>query len=400
MKILKVIHGFPPDYMAGSEVYSFILTKELNKQGINTSVFTRVENEFDKPYKIYEEVFNNINIYRINKPQKDYCYEDKFYDEKIEKIFTEHLKNIKPDLIHFGHLSHLSINLAKIAKTFNLPLVFTIHDFWLFCVKGQMLNKEGKICPKPSIEACLKCSNYPTNKKQVKKSFKLMEELRESIDIFISPSRFLQNFFIENGVDKEKIIYQKYGFETKKIKEKKFILQENKKLRFAFMGRLIPSKGIKILSEAFKSLPEEKLEIYGNIGSNKRFLEAKNIIFKGKYNNNNINAVLENIDILIVPSIWYENSPLVIQEALLAGVIVLTSELGGMAELIQDGVNGFTFKANDTSDLIAVIKKLSQNPKLCTKLDKKRKSSVASIEDDVKKLKKIYKELVCKHQKE
>ncbi len=103
------------------------------------------------------------------------------------------------------------------------------------------------------------------------------------------------------------------------------------------MGELYPTKGIKLLVDTFRELRGETLYIYGAIGVQKRFLESDNIIFKGSYDNNTIDEVLNSIDILIVPSTWYENSPLVIQEAFLAGVPVITSEIGGMAELVKDG---------------------------------------------------------------
>jgi glycosyltransferase involved in cell wall biosynthesis len=393
MRVLKVIHGFPPDYMAGSEVYSYHLVKELINQNVETFVFTRVENEFDNNYKIYNEQYENINIQRVNKPKKDYLYEDKFYDKNIDKIFENYLLEIKPDIVHIGHLSHLSTNIIKIIKKYNIPIVYTIHDFWLYCVKGQMINQNNEICKKPSIENCLVCSNYLVQYRQVEETFKHMREVISLIDIFISPSHTLRDFFIKQGVDKDKIKYLKYGFNTQKIEFNKKIFTKTSKIKFGFMGRVIPTKGIKVLVEAFKELPEETLSIYGNIGVQKRFLETKNIIFKGQYNNNNINEVLKNIDVLIVPSIWYENAPLVIQEAFLAGIIVITSDIGGMAELVKDKVNGFTFKAGSSEELKKLIKKISNNPTILNNLVSS-KDMVVDIKDDIKEIVKIYKALL------
>ena len=393
MKILKVIHGFPPDYMAGSEVYSYHLVKELINQDIETFVFTRVENEFDDNYKIYNEKFEDIQIQRVNKPKRDYLYEDKFYDDKIDKIFKEYLASIKPDIVHFGHLSHLSTNLIKIVKEFNIPIVYTIHDFWLYCVKGQMINQDGVICENPSVENCTQCSNYVVNSKQIEESQKHMKEVIELIDIFISPSHTLKDFFINQGIDKDKIQYLKYGFNTKKIIYNKKVFTQNSKINFGFMGRVIPTKGIKVLVDTFKKLPNEKLSIYGNIGIQKRFLETKNIVFKGAYDNNNINTVLNDIDVLIVPSIWYENAPLVIQEAFLAGIPVITSDIGGMAELVKDKINGFTFKVGSCEELEILIKNISNNPIILNNLVSSR-NIVVDIEDDVKEIIKIYEELI------
>ena len=395
MRVLKVIHGFPPDYMAGSEVYSYHLVKELINQDIETFVFTRVENEFDDNYKIYNEQFENINIQRVNKPKRDYLYEDKFYDHEMDAIFKKYLESVNPDVVHFGHLSHLSTNLIKIVKELSIPIIYTIHDFWLFCVKGQMINQNEDICSNPSIDNCTKCSSYVVTKEQILQSTNHMEEIINMVDVFISPSITLRDFFINNGVDENKIKYLKYGFNTDKITYNKKIFNENSKINFGFMGRIIPTKGIKVLVDTFKELDSEKLSIYGNIGVQKRFLETNNIIFKGGYDNNTINQVLEDIDVLIVPSIWYENAPLVIQEAFLAGIPVITSNIGGMSELVQDGVNGFTFEVGDSKDLKRVITMISRDPLILNKLSNARES-VVDIKDDVTKTIEIYKNLVCK----
>lgn len=394
MRVVKVIHGFPPDYMAGSEVYSYHLAKELIKQSIETFVFTRVENEFDKNYKIYDEKFEDINIQRVNKPKRDYLYEDKFYDANMDKIFKKYLEKIKPDIVHFGHLSHLSTNLIKIAKEFNIPIVYTIHDFWLFCIKGQMINQNGEICEIPSIDNCTKCSNYVVDNNKVEQSFNHMKEIINLVDVFISPSHILRDFFIQQGVDSHRIKYLKYGFNTEKIIYNKKVFTKDSKINFGFMGRVIPTKGIKVLVDSFKMLPNERLSIYGNTGVQKRFLETDNIIFKGGYDNNTINKVLNDIDVLIVPSIWYENAPLVIQEAFLAGIPVLTSNIGGMSELVKDGMNGFTFKVGDSKDLTLLIKKISNNPPLLNNLQNSR-DMVVDIQDDTKEIVKIYKGLLC-----
>ena len=393
MKILKVIHGFPPDYMAGSEVYSYHLVKELINQNIDTYVFTRVENEFDENYKVYNEKYENIAIRRVNKPKRDYLYSDKFYDEEMDTLFKAYLQEVNPDVVHFGHLSHLSTNLIKIVKDFNIPIVYTIHDFWLFCVKGQMINQNGVICEKPSIENCTKCSNYVVTRDEVGASTEHMREMIDMIDVFISPSHTLRDFFITQGVDDKKIKYLKYGFNTQKIQYNKKVFTSNSKINFGFMGRVIPTKGVQVLVDTFKRLPNEKLSIYGGIGVQKRFLETENICFKGSYDNNTINQVLEDIDVLIVPSIWYENAPLVIQEAFLAGIPVITSNIGGMSELVEDGVSGFTFEVGNSQDLEKIIRKISDNPTLLNEL-KNVRNSVVDIEDDVKEIINIYEGLL------
>lgn len=381
LNILKVIHGFPPDYMAGSEVYSYTFCKELLRKGFKVNVFTRIENEFDAPYTTYRENIDGIDVLRINKP-KDYNYKDKFYDKSIDEIFEAYLLEIQPDIIHFGHVCHLSVNLIKIAKKHNKKIVYTLHDFWLSCVKGQLINKENKICSGPSVEKCAACSPYCTNIYEVKNILDDMKEIRDLVDLYISPSNTVKNFFINQGIPKDKIIYQHYGFNYNNIKYRKRFYTKNSNITFAFLGRIVPTKGIKVLCDAFTELPYLDIYIYGNIGGSKRFLEKDNIHFMGGYHNNDIKNILDKIDVLIVPSTWLENSPLVMQEAFLAGVTVIASNIGGMKELIGEN-EGFLFEANNYKALKSTIENITSNPEILNSI-KDNRHKVLSIEDDAK----------------
>lgn len=393
MRVLKIIHGFPPDYMAGSEVYSYHLVKELKRQNIETFVFTRSENQFDDEYTIYDELFESIPVKRVNKPKRDYRYYQKFYDKRLEGIFEDYLKELMPDIVHIGHLCHLSTNIIKIIKSYNIPIVFTIHDFWMYCVKGQLVNRKGEICEGPGHSQCKQCSPFMVTTNEVEETAKHIGESLKLVDRFISPSHTLRDFFISQGVAGEKISYLKYGFDTRKIEFRPKRFSKESKINFGFMGRVIPSKGIKVLTEAFKELPGVNLNIYGGIGAEKRFLESDNVRFKGRYDNNKIDDVLSEIDVLIVPSTWYENAPLVIQEAFLAGIPVITSDIGGMKELVEDGVNGFTFEVNSSSALKEVIERIVADPELINDLQHSREL-VVDIRDDSEEIIKIYRELL------
>jgi len=389
MKIVKVIHGFPPDYMAGSEIYSYHLVKALRSQGEDVSVFTSVENAFDPEYKVYDERYQDIPVRRVNKFRRDYQYQDKFYDCKMDNLFKAYLDELKPDLVHFGHLSHLSTQLIPITKSeYGLPIVFTIHDFWMFCVKGQLINHDGKICQCPSVTRCLACSPYHPTKSEVEKTLQRMQSVIDLVDIFLSPSYTLRDFYIKQGVPKEKVVYSKYGFDTRKISYRPKSYTQQSKIKFGFMGRIIPTKGIRVLIDAFKGI-DATLNIYGQIGKEKRFLQFDNIHFKGGYDNHSIQSVLASISVLIVPSLWYENSPLVIQEAFLAGIPVITSNIGGMKELVNDGVNGYLFEVGNAQSLQNLVLKITANPIMLNSLTVSPQD-VRDIQEDAQFVRQIY----------
>ena len=402
MKVLQIIHGFPPHYMAGSEVYTYNLTKELLKS-VDVSVFTRIENPYEKPYAFVDETFEGICIRRVNKPQRDYTLKDKYLDEKMDQAFRDYIKAYQPDIVHFGHLSHLSTNLINIAKEeFNLPVIYTIHDFWLFCFRGQFIDPKMNLCPEYSIENCYDCA------KKTFKEYATMEDVNEyrnhmlrvinNIDLFLSPSHYLRNFFIKNGIDEQKVIYSKYGFDKNVIqfKTKHYVKGDN--INFGFIGRVISVKGIRLLLEAFGELGLQKnrLLIFGNIGKDEVFLRMyanENVDFMGGYKNGEINEVLDGVDVLVVPSVWYENSPLVIQEAFLAGIPVITSNKGGMAELVENGVDGFTFELGNKDALKRQMETIALDPTILNEM-KIDRNKVRSIEDDARSVLEIYRGVI------
>ena len=134
MRVLIVIHGYPPFYMAGSEVYTYNLARELAKTN-DVFVFHRIEDKKMPLYRYEDKQESGVNIRYINnyEPENTTFY-DKYLNPVIDDAFREYVKLVQPDVVHIGHLSHLSTQIPIIVKKeFGLPVLFTIHDFWMFC---------------------------------------------------------------------------------------------------------------------------------------------------------------------------------------------------------------------------------------------------------------------------
>lgn len=198
------------------------------------------------------------------------------------------------------------------------------------------------------------------------------------VDAFIVPSLFVRNTFLNFGIPQRKIIFLRHGFNLDYFKNTQ--KSGSDKLRFAFIGNILPAKGVHILIEAFNRIKDKNVElkIYGDEVSYKGMLEDylgrirkmaknKNIIFMGRFENKNIGDVFREIDVLIVPSVWQENSPLVIQEAFAAKTAVIASNIGGIPELISDGVNGLLFETNSHDSLYGKMKFIIANPRVLEK---------------------------------
>lgn len=399
MKILKVIHGYPMRYNAGSEVYSQTLCHALSNKH-EVQVFTREENTFAPDYTIRNEtdsINSRIKLNLVNIPLEKHRYQYRIaeVDQQLEKV----LLTFKPDIVHIGHLNHLSTSLVtKIPK--NIPIIYTLHDYWLMCPRGQFLqrspdniNEIWGLCEgQDDLKCAMRCYfGYFSGAKEdffcdsdywshwIKRRKDYIRDLVARVDYFIAPSQYLLAKFSDYfSVPDKKLIYLDYGFDLKRLRKRVRI--PNEPFVFGYIGTHIPAKGIQLLIEAFGKLKGTALlRIWGrsrgeNTSALKEIAEklpadiCQRIEWLPEYNNQQIATdVFDKVDAIVVPSIWYENSPLVIHEALQVRVPIITADVGGMAEYVQHRVNGLLFKHRDITSLATEMQFLLDNPKLAIK---------------------------------
>lgn len=219
------------------------------------------------------------------------------------------------------------------------------------------------------------------------------------LDAIAVPTKLMYDIFVENGIKPELLEHIPYGLDTSRL-----VVHQNKtpsdKLRIGFIGTLYEHKGTDLLIRAFQALPvtaKAQLTIYGDTNQfpeytskleelcKKGCANSDKITFAGTFANEKLGEVLENMDVLVVPSRWYENTPLVIQSALATKTPVIATDLGGMSELIQPGVNGLLFTLNDVDSLKQQLEKLLNNPQLLLAMRNniKPERTIAQMVDDL-----------------
>ena len=396
MRILEVIHGYPPRYNAGSEIYTQLVSEGLSRNGHEVAVFCRQENPYVEEFGLNVEEKNGIRLYVIN----HYSSKDKFRTGAIEDKFRQVMAAEMPDVVHIGHLNHLSTGIPSISKQKGAAVVYTLHDYWLACPRGQFLQmtpdssgnwpectgQEDKRC----AEKCYSRMHAGTaDMHHLDISYwtawinSRMNEIRrqlDSIDVLVSPSlHVLARLSSELDLKPSKIVLERYGFDHSRLEGRK--RRAERHIVFGYIGRIVPAKGVNSLIEAFGALSTRaKLRIWGS-ASFPDDMALRNIIdsmppdrvadveWAGPYNNREIvQTVLNNVDVIVAPSIWDENSPLVIQEALHARVPVICPDQGGMAELVSNGVNGLTFRHRDVHDLAAKMQIAADSPEYVSML--------------------------------
>lgn len=427
MKILFIIHDFLPDHQAGAEIYTYLLAKELSKKH-EVCIFFTEANPLNVSYKVGKRFYDKLQCIEVLRPLPIDLLGEPYKNEKMEDFFQTVLSEFKPDIIHFQHLLFHSFSYPGIAKQHNIPTLFTLHDFWLACPRwGQRLRWNLEICYTVEREKCADClTKRPANLNKFSLS-SLYHALRKKntpnttidrlsslkdrddqaiatikdVDLFIAPSPFLRDEFIEFGIPKDKIVFSDYGFETSGFTKRR--RKRSSTIRFGFIGTISEHKGVHVLVEAFNKIPENKAElsIYGNLnwfpeysGKLRKMARSPAIFFKGTIPNNAVADLLTQIDILVVPSIWFENSPLTIHEAFMAGVPVITSNIGGMADLVTDGVNGLLFTVNDSQQLSDCMLKLVESAGLLNTL-RQGIPPVKSIQENGQEMERIYQQLLA-----
>ncbi len=426
MKILKVIHGYPYRYNAGSEVYSQTLCQELIQQGHEVIVFTRQENAYKQEYSIDWELdptCKAIKLCLVNMAHS----KDGYRHAAVDQAFADLLDNYKPDVVHIGHLNHLSTSLVLEAHIREVPLIFTLHDFWLMCPRGQFLqginSKTEDLYPACDCQQNEKCARqcywrYFSHQEDqediqywthwVSKRMDHVREISSYMDLFIAPSRYLMNRFVDDFfIDTSRIIYLDYGFHQERFQGR--VRQKEKDFVFGYIGTHKQAKGIFHLLQAFSTMDQNSLlKIWGSpLQPFTQSLEAyvktlgqeieKRIHWMGGYRNEHVvSDVFNHVDAIVVPSIWGENSPLVIHEALEAKVPIITADYGGMKEYVQHEINGLLFDHRNSSSLAKQMAKVMNEPLLADKIAnggylQSDDLRIPSIQEHVKQMTLLYK---------
>lgn len=475
--ILLVNHGYPPLYNAGSEIDIQNIALGLRRENFatnwnNVAVFSRESDPFEKDFHVRltsDTINSSIPVFLVNNPRE--APYGRITSDGIDNSFRQVMAQLRPRIVHFGHVNHLSARLPTIAKQeYGAKIVFTLHDFFFLCPRGQFLivgpsptnslslsssattdsiSPPYELCHQQIHEKCAKrcfaCrfgeddndtmeNNYWT--KWVEKRMTIFRKMADSsVDIFTVPSHHLRNKFLENGYPASKLRYLPYGFDHQRLSGRTRNIDWDRMdniYTFGYIGRHEPSKGIHLLIDAVFQLFHDELPVswirpfsvvifgrsngaitsslHRRVESNIRSLLARNpnldehrlrniIQFSSEYNNVNIvRDVFNYVDCIVVPSIWDENSPLVIHEAQQVRVPVITANTGGMAELVHENINGYQFEHRNVDSLSKVMKKVLLNPSHMATLGSKgyvadgnvSKGNVPNIQEQIKQLVHIY----------
>jgi len=432
MKVLQVLHQFFPSYYGGTETYTAEIARELAKKEQVALFYSEPLSK--TPGRLEEGSFRGIPTFVIHKNVRHYVsYTQNYKDLVVEEAFRRVLERYQPDIVHFQHLMHLSLGLPEIASSINIPTVWTLHDYWLQCPLHKRITTDGRLCGSVNEASCAQCLVDETTQSKLLRTLLTVAELTgiirlargstflqdlvkrscmarrtvEIVDLFLAPTQFLRSEFLKWGIPLEKIRYSADGIQDEYFMEWQPRLPDGK-THFGFIGFFIPSKGVRVVVDAFRLLEGDDvaLHLFGDFPSKVNKMERrygevvlkaargdKRIVLEGTFLPEDIAKIYRKFDVLIVPSLWFENAPLVVKYAMLAQIPVIASNLGTLPELISHGVNGYLFPPGDEKCLASLLERTQRSPQAALSMGQQH-PDLKTIKQNAEELRGIYDSLL------
>jgi glycosyltransferase involved in cell wall biosynthesis len=379
MKVLVIAHAHPDFSVGGGEIAAYNLYTTLRDDPDTTGALFLARSDLGtighgaivsrRPgeYLWRQDMGDWFKLRTANAPA-------------VVKDFRAFLRQHRPDTIYVHHYAHMGLEvLREIRHTLpKAKLVLTLHEYTAICNhQGQMVKTDptNRLCYRSSLEDCHLCfpaispESFWLRRRYIEKHFQV-------VDMFVSPSQFLRQRYVDWGIPADRITVIENGqpsFERNIPRHSRPGLQ-----KIGFFGQVTEYKGVDTLLKALSLVPPNarrhlQVEIHGaNLEQRSETFRALiedlrapllaegTLRWVGGYERKELFRKMSQVDWVVVPSIWWENSPMVIQEALVCGKPVLAADIGGMAEKVRDGVTGLHFEARNPFDLAEKLTMITQ----------------------------------------
>lgn len=434
MRILQVVQALPPHTYGGSELYTATLAETLESRGHDVAIATPHGGE-------------TVDVRTIDLPapqapdvQSDAGLPTGPVSPAVDERMDEVLTSFDPDVVHLQHFKGLSVTIPARCAEHDVTCVATLHDFWTICHREQLYRPDGERCRGPdSVAKCTDCYlaavgdpqavdiddhrtgevspefGPPAHRAEgseppaaepakpgdaVREQYRTVVEQRgthidralEETDRIVAPSTFLRDRIVAYAADPQDVMQIRNGIRAEKFDDTGF---DGPPVSIGYAGRLAPVKGVHLLVEAFTDVDgEATLDMFGQFVPEEESYHAhladlagERVKFHGWYDDPG--APYREMDVFVLPSVWYENSPLVLQEANAAGLPTVVANVGGMAELVTDGEDGLTFAVGDVDSLADQLRSLVSEP---ARVDRLRRGvdDPTHLDDHVVDIERVY----------
>jgi glycosyltransferase involved in cell wall biosynthesis len=409
VRVLLTAHAFPPRSTAGVEVYTLRLAKGLASFGHEVLVLAAVHDLGAEPYSVRRRVHEGVPVAEVVNVHHQGTLEATYRDVGLDRAVAPVVAAFRPDCVHVQHLQNLSLGILEVSRRLGAAVIVTLHDYWLSCPRdglrmqadlalstrvdhavcarclrdspylvpalqsglsgaarkaglGRHLHRLHDVTPR-ATEAALRLLRRLSRPKErdLEKELGLREErLRaamNAVDLVIAPTDFARDRAVEFGLEATRLRTLRLGAVEGPARSRR----AGARKRFGYVGTLASHKGAHVLVEAFRDVPDPEacLDLFGSLTVQPAYVEGlrrsavgdARIRFHGPFAEGGQARVLDRLDALVLPSVWWENSPVTALEALAAGLPVVASAIGGVPEIVKHGVSGWLVPPGDAGAL-------------------------------------------------
>ncbi|KPN94022.1 glycosyltransferase [Pseudomonas nunensis] len=389
-RILLCVHQFFPQFSAGTEVLTLSTAQSLRACGYTVEIVTAALTDRQTPgtssYLYQGFQVHQLEITYLPGRFSSDAILNEYRNTAITTPFRRLLDEFKPDLVHFFHLKNLTTAALQACFDYKIPTVYTPTDYWITCRACQLVKPWGKEeCSGPSLLSgnCLKHvimnrKTGPTRRllsvvpsalfsalifasswltaTRFKKHAQVLRDLANrkqsihdsliQIDRILPPTLFIESLLLNSGIPQKKITRLRYGIQPPLIyrSEPTPEISVRRRPAIGFIGTLVDHKGCHVFAQAIKTIADANVDfvIYGDTNQNPEYVKKLNAIiqsdprvrFMGTFPHQQIGNILHSIDVLVIPSTWRENAPLVLLNAVACGTPVVASNVTGITEYL------------------------------------------------------------------
>lgn len=386
MEILHIVHQYLPEEVGGTELYTHWLTSAQARRGHRVTVFCRRSEEgkgLDHRTEDGVDVWSTWNQ-PLNPVRR---FGATWGDAFIAEAFDEVLGDLDADIVHVEHLMGLPVALINTIRRRQIPYVVTLWDFWWWCANAQLLtNYSEELCDGPrGYVNCARCAlaragspwlspALPATAVLLAWRNRLLHGVVANAARLIAPTPFVRDWYADHGAPTEGMVVAEPALESRAVTAERN-REPGGALRCAYVGGLSRQKGVHVLVEAFDGLEgDAELWIAGDETFDPEYTAclraeaSSNVRFLGKLSRADVWNTLAKVDVVAVPSLWYETFSFIVSEAFVAGVPVIASRLGPLADRVGHLVDGLLVSPGDVTAWRSAFERVIHEPGLLERL--------------------------------
>lgn len=382
MRLLFLVHAHPDQQAGGTEFFTRDLFRTLRNRGHDGLLVagTAAHQRLATPGTAFQAAGPSPDELLVWTGGYDAFNLSQTDSYGVAAAFKELLAEFQPDIVHIHHLLVLGVETIDLIRRLApaARIVMTLHDYYPICANdGQMVTTAGQLCSASTLDKCRACFPERTLADIRLRELHIRGALAR-IDHFIAPSQFLRDRYVAWGLPADRLSVIPNGLPPMLAAPAQRTPARN---RFAFFGHINRFKGAALAADASAILSKRGIEhglaIYGSTAHQSeqtitRFHtaceQAPDAHYRGPYRRDDLARLIAPVDWIVFPSEWWENAPLVINEAFIHRRPVICSDIGGSAELVRHGVNGLQFSVGDARSLADSMQRAAQEDGLWHRL--------------------------------